>query len=114
MGDQCPFPPPRKRPPRIPTKRLARLLDCGRYAPKRSVGDDVVVRADIFRDGHETLRAVVKAKGPGDKGWSETPMHRIDAHVDGDRWEGVFTVNALGTTRFAVEAWADPFASWRE
>jgi starch synthase (maltosyl-transferring) len=114
MRDRVPVPSSKQPPPRIQIERLEPQLDCGRYAPKRSVGDDVVVQADIFRDGHETLRAVVKSRGPGEKAWSEAPMHRIDAHVDGDRWEGRFTVQGLGTWRFTVEAWADPFASWRD
>jgi hypothetical protein len=36
-------------------------VDGGRYAPKRCVGDTVKVSADIFRDGHEIMRAVVEA-----------------------------------------------------
>ena len=70
--------------------------------------------ADVFRDGHEALRAVVLARGPSDAGWSEFPMRRIDAHVGGDRWAGSFEVTACGPWAATVEAWVDPFASWRE
>ena len=41
-------------------------------------------------------------------------MHRIDAHVDGDRWAGEFEVDALGRWSWTIEAWIDPFASWRD
>jgi starch synthase (maltosyl-transferring) len=45
---------------RIHINKPQPLLDCGRYAPKRCVGDTVDVGADIFRDGHEIVRAVVR------------------------------------------------------
>jgi len=32
----------------------------------------VQVSADIFRDGHEVLRAVVRWRGPEDKRWRES------------------------------------------
>ena len=38
------------------------------------------VSADIFRDGHEVLRAVVRWRAPGDDaGGSEAPMRHVDA-----------------------------------
>ena len=40
-------------------------------------------------------------------------MRRIDAHVDGDTWEGSFAVDACGTWQYSIEAWIDPLASWR-
>ncbi len=89
-------------------------MDCGRYAPKRTVGDTVDVQADIFRDGHEKLRAVVKYKPPGGRRWLETPMTELDAHVDGVRWGGSFTVETTGTWQFTIEAWSDVFATWHD
>src|ERR1700730_15461826 len=35
-------------------------VDCGRFAIKRTVGERVVVQADIFADGHEVLGAVLR------------------------------------------------------
>ena len=35
-------------------------IDAGRYPIKRVVGDEVTVWADIFRDGHDKIRAVLK------------------------------------------------------
>ena len=51
-------------PPRILVQRPSPLVDCGRYPAKACVGDTVTVRAEIFADGHEELRAVVKYR-PG-------------------------------------------------
>ena len=103
-----------KRPPRIQIVSPAPMIDCGRYATKRTVGDAVAVSADIFADGHDVLRAVVRSQAPGARAWVESPMVRIDAQIDGDRWAGAFTVERLGRHSWTIEAWTDAFASWRE
>ncbi len=101
-------------PPRIRIGSPAPMIDCGRYPSKRTVGDAVSVSADIFADGHDILRAVVRSQAPGARKWVESPMVRTDAHVDGDRWAGSFEVEKLGRHRWTIEAWADAFASWVE
>jgi starch synthase (maltosyl-transferring) len=101
-------------PSRIQIAQPAPMIDCGRYPSKRTVGDSVAVSADIFADGHDVLRAVVKSCPPGQEGWHESPMRRIDAHIDGDRWAGEFDVDALGRWSWTIEAWVDVFASWRD
>jgi starch synthase (maltosyl-transferring) len=103
-----------KPPPRVHIEDPQPLLDCGRYAVKACVGDRLDVGATIFRDGHDRLRAVVRYRGPGQREWSEAPMHRSDADVGGDRWSGSFTVAEQGRWEWAVEGWADAEASWRD
>jgi starch synthase (maltosyl-transferring) len=85
-----------------------------RYAPKRCVGDIVTVSADIFRDGHEILRAVVRYRAAGGRRWVEAPMRPIDAHINGVRWEGTFEVLTPGRWEWMIEAWSDVFATWRD
>jgi starch synthase (maltosyl-transferring) len=105
----------RNEPPRrIRIAHPAPVVDGGRYAPKRTVGDTVDVQADIFRDGHEKLRAVIKYKPPGGRRWLETPMTHLDPHVNGVRWGGSFTVETTGTWQFTIEAWSDVFATWHD
>jgi starch synthase (maltosyl-transferring) len=99
-------------PSRILVQRPSPLIDCGRYPAKACVGDTVTVRAEIFADGHEELRAVVKYRQAGGR-WKESPLRRIDAHIDGDNWEGSFPVDTCGTWQYTIEAWIDPLASWR-
>ena len=50
---------------RIVIQYPAPAVDDGRYPAKRCVGRHRAVEADIFRDGHELLRAVVRYTGPG-------------------------------------------------
>jgi starch synthase (maltosyl-transferring) len=84
------------------------MVDCGRYAAKAIVGDDVIVAADVFREGHEKVAAAVRYRGPGDDGWSESPL-RLDVN---DRYYGVFRVDRMGPWRFQVVGWTDHYASW--
>jgi hypothetical protein len=58
---------PQPRPDRDPVPRPA--VDGGRYPVKRCVGDRVEVSVDVFRDGHDLLRAVVRYRGPGSRRW---------------------------------------------
>jgi starch synthase (maltosyl-transferring) len=109
-----PRPHDRTAPPRIQLLNPAPMIDCGRFPAKRTVGEWVEVSADVFRDGHEILRAQVRYRGPGDAGWSATPMRWIDREVDGDRWAGAFEVDRVGRWEFTVEAWSDLFATWRD
>jgi len=103
-------------PARILIEHPTPVVDCGRYLPKRTVGETVDVGADIFRDGHEVLRAVVrwKAPGPGKQPWQESPLRHVDAAIKGVRWEGSFPVEVLGRHRWTIEAWVDELASWRD
>ncbi len=107
----------RSRPERLPTRIIIQYptpsVDDGRYAVKRCVGDAVRVEADVFRDGHELLRAVVRYRGTGGR-WREAEMTRIDAHLGGVRWAGSFEVDRTGRYEYTIQAWTDVFGTWRD
>jgi len=104
-----------KRPPaRIVIQYPTPAVDEGRYAAKRVVGETVEVQADIFRDGHEILRAVVRYKGPEAGEYREAELSRIDAHLGGVRWVGSFEVDRPGRWEYTIEAWTDVFGTWRD
>jgi starch synthase (maltosyl-transferring) len=104
----------REPPSRIQIQSPAPAVDGGRYAAKRCVGDAVTVSADIFRDGHDKLRAVVRYRSPDTRVWKEAEMRPIDAHLDGVRWQGEFTVDERGSWEYTIQAWTDVFATWRD
>ena len=109
------MPPPAERAPgRIVIQYPQPAVDDGRYPAKRCVGDSVVVAADVFRDGHDILRAVVRYRGPGDPDWRESEMRQIDAHLDGVRWSAEIDVDRVGRWEYSVEAWTDVFGTWRD
>jgi len=90
-------------------ENLQPLVDSGRYPVKRVVGDDLVVEADVFKDGHDVVAAALKWRLLGETHWHETPM----AHVDNDRWRGVCAVSENATYEYTVEAWTDTFRGWQ-
>ena len=85
-------------------------INCGRYPAKREVGDTVEVSADLFRDGHDLIAAVVQYRQNGEEVWHETPMRR----GDNDRWYGEFLATVVGPAEFTVLAYPDRFETWRD
>ena len=84
-------------------------LDGGRYPVKRVVGENLDVTADVFKEGHDTIGAVLRYKLLGQKEWSETPMH----HVDNDRWAGSFLLAENTRYLYSVGAYVRSFETWR-
>src|SRR5712692_2658631 len=84
-------------------------VDCGRYPARHVVGDWCVVEADIFRDGHDIIRAAVKWRHKADRHFAEAPM----AIVDNDRWRGEFPLEDNTRYVFTIEGWTDVFGSWQ-
>ncbi len=84
-------------------------LDCGRYPVKREVGDRLEVWADIFKEGHDVISAVLKHREESAETWSETQMR----HFGNDRWTASFDLPKNTRYEYAIEAWHDEFATWR-
>ncbi len=106
--------PTRQAPRRIVIQYPTPTVDGGRYPAKRCVGDRVIVEADVFRDGHELIRAVVRYRGPDHSQWDEAELRRIDAHLGGVRWAGEFELDRSGRWQYTIEAWTDVFGTWRD
>ena len=85
-------------------------IDAGRFPIKRAVGDKVVVDADIFTDGHDTISCLLKYRNEDDPNWREVPME----FLVNDHWRGEFVVIETGRYRYTLEAWVDHFKSWRQ
>jgi starch synthase (maltosyl-transferring) len=106
--------PPERAAPRIVIQYPEPAVDGGRFAAKRCVGDTVTVSADIFCDGHDIVRGVVRHRGPGEAQWQQAEMHRVDEHLGGVRWAADFGVDRTGSWEYTVEAWTDVFGTWRD
>jgi starch synthase (maltosyl-transferring) len=105
-----PLPKTTQPPPRIQIQAIEPIVDCGRYAVKRTVGDRVDVYATIFKDGHDTLAGAVRLRRPGERNWQEVPLQAFG----NDRWGGSFTVDRAGRWEFTVAAWTDRIATWQD
>ena len=97
------------RPGRVIVENIRPAVDDGRFAIKRTPGEAVVVRADVFADGHDTIAVRLLHRRNGSATWQETVM----APLGNDLWRAQFVVDALGVYEYTVEAWVDRFASWR-
>src|SRR4029077_18152827 len=95
--------------PSVVIENLQPLIDGGRYPIKRIVGEDLVVEADIFKDGHDVVAAILKWRVPGKRAWRETRMNFVDTH----RWRGVCPLYHEAINEYSVEAWTDTFRSWQ-
>jgi len=95
--------------PRVVIEQVTPLVDGGRYAIKRIVGDRIEVGAAIFKDGHELIIGEVCAGPAGGEAKVREPLtHDFDA----DHWSGSFVVDAIGKWEMWVEAWPDFFGTW--
>jgi starch synthase (maltosyl-transferring) len=94
--------------PRIQIQDVQPQVDCGRYPVKACLGDTVQVSATIFRDGHETISAVVRFRPRGTRRWREATLEA----KGNDRFQAAVVPDALGPWELRVEAWVDPYASW--
>ncbi len=84
-------------------------IDAGRYPIKRTVGEKVVVEADLFTDGHDAVSGALLYRHDKAADWQEAPFEPLV----NDRWRAQFTVSELGRYRYSVQGWVDHFKSWR-
>ena len=87
-------------------------VDGGRFAIKREVGDELVVSADVFKEGHDKLTVMLMVRQRNEKNWREVPMTCINHGLD--RWQGSVLLTENTGYVYTVEAWSDVFESWRD
>ncbi|QQY10045.1 MAG: alpha-1,4-glucan--maltose-1-phosphate maltosyltransferase [Candidatus Xiphinematobacter sp.] len=98
-----------KQPATIVIQHLTPELDCGKFPLKRVVGEDLCIEADIFKEGYEAIRALLKWRFVGDKAWNEGMMFALE----NSRWRGAFPLLKIGVWEYTIEAWQDEFLSWQ-
>ncbi|MEO7804957.1 MAG: maltotransferase domain-containing protein, partial [Actinomycetota bacterium] len=79
------------------------------HPAKATVGSQVSVRADVFKDGHEKLAVFVKWCSDAEGDWRSVRM----TPVANDRWEGFICPQTLGLHSFEIIAGTDRYATWR-
>ncbi|GKS66049.1 alpha-1,4-glucan:maltose-1-phosphate maltosyltransferase [Nitrospira sp.] len=85
-------------------------VNSGRYPIKREVGDRLEVSADIFKEGHDVLTAVLRYRTIKETTWHETVM----SHVDNDRWSGHFDLKENTRYLYTIGSFTNTFESWRQ
>ena len=95
---------------RVVIENVRPEIDCGAFPIKRVVGEKVVVEADVFADGHDSVSASLLYKAPSEKDWNEISM----TSLENDRWRGEFLVEKIGNYYYSLEGWVDYFKTWQK
>ncbi len=93
---------------RVIIENVSPEIDNGKFYIKRVAGEKVMVKADIFGDGHDAIRASILHKRTGDLKWAETFMR----HETNDVWKGTFRVAQEGFYEYKIEGWVDQILNW--
>ena len=97
-------------PLRVVIENVAPEVDAGRFPAKRVSGEFVDVEVDVFADGHDSVSGDLLYRAPNQQTWHRVPLRPLV----NDRFTAHFQVAELGRYTYTVEAWADPFATWRK
>lgn len=95
---------------RFPIEEITPSVACGRYPAKAVVGELVPVSARAYREGHRALGCNVVWSGPDGEA---RPFTRMRPGWD-DHWHATITPDAVGDWTFAIEAFDDPYLTWRD
>nr|WP_288255815.1 alpha-1,4-glucan--maltose-1-phosphate maltosyltransferase [uncultured Pseudomonas sp.] len=96
--------------PRLAIEAVQPIIEGGRFASKCLCGREFPVTAVIFSDGHEQLAADLLWRASGEATWQRAPMQALG----NDRWSAVLRIDQQGRGEFAIEAWLDVYASFRQ
>ncbi len=94
---------------RIPVVNLRPLVDNGDRPSKSVVGEEFIVAAQVFREGHDAVNATAVLVDP-DGGEHRYPMSCDDPGLSW--WSTTVSADREGWWRYRVEGWSDPWATW--
>ena len=95
---------------RLAIDEVRPLVACGRFPSKSVVGEILPISAIVWREGHDALSASLVVRRPGGAS-SRTTMV---AGTEPDTVHALLPTDSPGMWSFRVEAWSDPFATWRD
>ncbi|WP_328661959.1 alpha-1,4-glucan--maltose-1-phosphate maltosyltransferase [Streptomyces sp. NBC_00334] len=99
---------------RIPIVDVAPRIDdgAGGRTPARAVpGEEFQVSATVFREGHDAVGAGVVLTDPLGRTGDRVPMRLVAPGTD--RWTAWVAAGHEGDWTYRVEAWSDPWETWR-
>ncbi|MBN1596143.1 alpha-1,4-glucan--maltose-1-phosphate maltosyltransferase [candidate division FCPU426 bacterium] len=94
--------------PEVIIENISPCIDNGRFPAKAEQGRVFTVEADIFKDGHDIIKAALWHRPANQKKWQTAVM----TLKDNDRWQGSFTPDQNLFYQYTIAAWMDPVATW--
>ena len=94
---------------RLRIRAITPSIDNGTVTVKRTVGDSLIIEADVIGDGHAKLAAaaIIRRKD------GNASSHRVAmTHVGNDRWRGEAVLLREGLYHFWIEAWLDVYGGY--
>ena len=95
---------------RIPITDVAPAVESGRIPAKAVVGEHILIRATVFREGHGSLGVEAVLVDPS--GAETTRVRMRDLGTGVDVWGATVSPDAEGAWSFRIEAWDDPWGTW--
>ena len=89
---------------------IAPLVSAGAHPAKAVVGELVPISATAWREGHDALGVTLHIEGPG--------AHSVDipmspAPEKHDSYNAAFVPDTIGFWSYRIDAWSDPYVTWR-
>lgn len=95
---------------RVIVTNISPSVEGGKFGAKGVEGDEILITADIFGDGHDAIAASVYLQKKGEDQISEFPMKLIN----NDCWEVPISFEQTGLYKFWIEAWEDHYTNWKK
>ena len=89
-------------------ENISPMVDGGLYPAKRTIGEWLIVEADVFGDGHDHVTPVLMYRQTGSRRWTDSVMKP----VGNDRWQGSFLLNAIGSFQYSICAFINHTETW--
>lgn len=93
---------------RVVIEEVTPQIDCGAHPVRRVSGEEVVVNAAIYADGHDHIAARLLYRHENESEWRSASMQPLG----NDLWRGSFTVDQLGSWKYTLQGWVDHFDTW--
>ena len=96
---------------RIGIDDIAPVVSSGQFAAKAVVGETFPVTATVWREGHDAVAATLHVEGPARGGTVDV---RMVPAAEPDTFNAVFSPTSIGYWTYRIDAWSDPFTTWRD
>ena len=95
---------------RIAVVDIRPSVSCGQYPSRAVIGEVVLVRATVFREGHDAVACNVAVTGPD--GVAGPFLRMAPDATEPDIWWAGLSPDREGEWTFTVEGWGDPLGTW--